>query len=259
MEPIYTLNGNVATTSEFAAGPWDPSMQHGSAPSSLVAWVAERIPTRTPMHLARITVDLLRPVPIATPLEIKADIVREGKKIQVCAVTLSSAGNECVRASVLKIRSDDLEFPKGAGIAPLKEKPPEEGVAPRGMLERRNAFLSGLEVRAVRGAFGEPGPAAIWFRVKRPMIAGEEISPLLRAVVAADFCNGASSTLDFKDWTFVNADLTISLARYPVGEWVLLDAESWLGDKGSGVAFAGLADMHGYFGRAIQSLVIEKR
>lgn len=259
MDPIYTLNGNVATTSEFAAGPWDPSMQHGSAPSSLVAWAAERIPTRAPMHLARITVDLLRPVPIATPLEIKTDVVREGKKIQVCSVTLSSAGNECVRASVLKIRSDQLPFPEGAGIAPLTAKPPEEGAAPRGMLGRKNPFISGLELSVARGAFGEPGPAAIWFRAKRPMIAGEEISPLLRAVIAADFCNGASSALDFTDWTFVNADLTISLARYPIGEWVLLDAETWLGDNGSGVAFAGLADRHGYFGRAIQSLVIEKR
>jgi hypothetical protein len=47
----------------------------------------------------------------------------------------------------------------------------------------------------------------------------------MRAVVAADFCNGTSAALDFGAWTFLNADLTVSIAREPVGEWILLDAE----------------------------------
>jgi hypothetical protein len=81
----------------------------------------------------------------------------------------------------------------------------------------------------------------------------------MRAVIAGDFCNGASTLLPFQSWTFLNADLTISLARDPVGEWVLLDAETWLGPDGSGIAFARLGDTRGYFGRAIQSVLIEKR
>jgi hypothetical protein len=39
----------------------------------------------------------------------------------------------------------------------------------------------------------------------------------------------------------------------------LLDAESWIGPDGAGLATARLADQRGYFGRAVQSLVIEKR
>ena len=54
----------------------------------------------------------------------------------------------------------------------------------------------------------------------------------MRAVVAADFSNGASSTLDFRQWTFINADLTVSFARQPVGEWILLDGETWIGPEG---------------------------
>jgi len=60
-------------------------------------------------------------------------------------------------------------------------------------------------------------------------------------------------------WTFINADLTVSLARQPVGEWILLDGESLIGPGGAGLATARLADPRGYFGRAVQSLVIEKR
>jgi hypothetical protein len=81
----------------------------------------------------------------------------------------------------------------------------------------------------------------------------------MRAVVAADLCNGTSAALDFRHWTFINADLTVSFARQPVGEWILLDAESWIGPDGAGLAAARLADERGYFGRAVQSLVIEKR
>jgi len=75
----------------------------------------------------------------------------------------------------------------------------------------------------------------------------------------ADFCNGTSAALDFRDWTFLNADLTISMAREPIGEWILLDAESWIGSEGAGLAMARLADRGGYFGRCVQSLVIERR
>ncbi|MDE2332432.1 MAG: thioesterase family protein, partial [Bradyrhizobium sp.] len=84
-------------------------------------------------------------------------------------------------------------------------------------------------------------------------------SQVMRAVVAADLCNGTSAALDFRQWTFLNADLTVSLARQPVGEWILLDAESWIGPDGAGLAMARLADEHSYFGRVVQSLVVEKR
>jgi hypothetical protein len=114
-------------------------------------------------------------------------------------------------------------------------------------------------MRAALGRFGVPGPGAIWYRVDRPIVEGAAVSQAMRAVVAADFCNGTSAVLDFRQWTFLNADLTVSMAREPVGEWILLDAESWIGPDGAGLAMARLADERGYFGRAVQSLVIEKR
>jgi hypothetical protein len=85
------------------------------------------------------------------------------------------------------------------------------------------------------------------------------VSQAMRALVAADFCNGTGAALDFNTYTFLNADLTVNMAREPVGEWVLLDATSWIGPDGAGLAMARLGDIKGYFGRATQSLVIEKR
>jgi hypothetical protein len=111
----------------------------------------------------------------------------------------------------------------------------------------------------VRGGFLKPGPGAIWYRTDRPILEAAPISQMMRAVVAADFCNGTSSVLDFDKWTFINADLTVSLTRAPVGDWILLNAETWIGPDGAGVAAGRLGDLNGYFGRAVQSLVIEKR
>src|SRR5664279_3765483 len=102
-EAIYRVDGDRVVTSPNAAGPWDAGMQHGSAPASLVVWAAEAIPTRAPMQIARVTIDLMRPVPVA-PLTVETEILREGRKIQLCAVRLYADGVLTVGATVLKIR-----------------------------------------------------------------------------------------------------------------------------------------------------------
>src|SRR2546430_2377464 len=91
MDAIFRVDGNDVVTNPFAAGPWDPAMQHGSPPAALVVWAAERIPTAVPMRVARVTVDLMRPVPVG-PLTIESDVLREGRKIQLCAVGLLAGG-----------------------------------------------------------------------------------------------------------------------------------------------------------------------
>lgn len=257
MEAIYRLDGARVHTSKWAAGPWDRSMQHGSAPTSLIAHIAEHMPTLTPMRVARITIDLMRPVPIAT-LDIQTEIVREGRKIQLLSIRLLAGETEVVRASVLKIRKVDLPLPPEAGEQKV-EMPLPDALEDMPTHDDSVPFLTGLSMRDAKGSFRAVGPAAIWYRANRPIVEGETISPLMRAAVAADFCNGASSVLPWDSWTFINADLTITLAREPVGEWVLLDAQTWAAPHGSGIAFAKLADTNGYFGRAVQNILIEKR
>jgi hypothetical protein len=257
MEAIYRLDGARVHTRKWAGGPWNHAMQHGSAPASLIARVAEHMPTLAPMRVARITIDLMRPVPIAT-LDVETEIVREGRKIQLSNIRLLADGTEVVRASVLKIRKIDLPLPPEATERNV-ELPLPETLTDAPLQGDPVPFLTGLSMRDAKGAFRIPGPAAIWYRANRPIIEGETISPLMRAAVAADFCNGASSVLPWESWTFINADLTITLAREPVGEWVLLDAETWAAPHGSGIAFAKLADTNGYFGRAVQNILIEKR
>jgi hypothetical protein len=104
MDAIYRVDGHRVVTSPDAAGPWDAGMQHGSAPAALVVWAAEAIPTPEPMQIARVTIDLMRPVPVA-PLTIEREILREGRKIQLCAIKLLADGVVVVGATVLKIKT----------------------------------------------------------------------------------------------------------------------------------------------------------
>jgi Thioesterase-like superfamily len=257
MDAIYRVDGNRAVTSPDAAGPWNIGMQHGSAPAALVVWAAEAVPTREPMRIARVTVDLMRPVPVA-PLTIETEILREGRKIQLCAVRLRSENILVAGATILKIKTQALKLPSDVADLPIELPGPDQACAEQPDFSS-SPFVSGISLRAARGRFGVPGPGAIWYRIDRPLIEGSKVSQAMRAVVAADFCNGTSTALDFREWTFINADLTVSFARQPLGEWILLDAESWIGPDGAGLAMARLADQHGYFGRVVQSLVIEKR
>jgi hypothetical protein len=257
MDPIYRVDGNRVVTSPDAAGPWDTGMQHGSAPAALVVWAAETMLTRVPMRIARVSVDLMRPVPVA-PLTLQTEVLREGQKIQLCAVRLLADNVMVVAATVLKIRTQALTLPPDVTDQPVKLPGPDQAREEAPDFSG-SAFVTGVSMRAARGRFGVRGPGAIWYRVDRPLVEGFPVSQAMRAVVAADFCNGTSASLDFGKWTFINADLTVSFARQPVGTWILLDAESWIGPDGAGVASAGLADQRGYFGRVVQSLVIEKR
>jgi hypothetical protein len=257
MQAIYRVDGDRVEVSPDAAGPWDPTMQHGSAPAALVVWAAEAIPAPVPMRIARVTIDLMRPVPLA-PLTLKTEVLRAGRKIQLCGVRLLADGVAVVNATVLKIKTQALSLPSDVAQAPVELPSPEQSREDPAMFSS-SPFVAGMSLRAARGQFGVPGPGAIWYRVDRPLVEGFGVSQAMRAVVAADFCNGTSAVLDFREWTFINADLTLSLAREPVGEWVLLDAETWIGPDGAGLAMARLADRGGYFGRAVQSLVIEKR
>ena len=117
----------------------------------------------------------------------------------------------------------------------------------------------GMDIRVVEGSFFDPGPATAWFRLCQPVVPGEEPSPFQRAAAAGDFGNGLSQMFGMSDWTFINPDLTISVFREPVGEWVALRAKTYLDPNGSGLAESELYDANGRMGRATQSLLVSRR
>jgi hypothetical protein len=256
-DSIFELDGARAIPTDLARGPWAPNAMHGGAPASLLARIVEQHDPGPASFVARITVDLLRPVPLA-PLDIAARTTRPGRKVQWVEASLLADGVEVARASALRLRMTDvLDLP----IDPPSPAIPSPDASTAFEVELSHAlgpgFWNAVELRIADGSWAEVGPATIWFRLRVPIVAGEAPSPLQRVAAAADFGNGVSTVLPRGDFLFINPDLSIHLHRHPRGEWVALEGRSIAEDYGVGLTVCALHDERGPIGRSVQTLLVD--
>ena len=257
---FYERDGDLFAASELTRGPWDPGAQHAGPPAALLGYAIEQLPEAEGFQVGRITFEILRSVPIA-PVRVQARVVRPGKRVQMFEAELSDGDGEVLMlARAWGIRTARLDLPAEALIASQPPPPPEEGADaeffPTG---EEHGYHSAMEVRFVSGGFLEPGPATAWLRMRQPLVAEEEPTPLQRVLVAADVGNGISAALDFRRFLFINVDLTVHLERMPKGEWVGVDAATLPRAHGVGTAESTLFDEKGRIGRALQTLLISER
>jgi hypothetical protein len=242
---------------DLTRGPWDPGLQHAGPPAALLGRAVERHGDRTGLQVARVTFDIMRPLPMAE-LAVATRTLRGGRSIELVEATLSAGEVEVMRATALRVRTADLDLP--AGLVPGPRLPgPEAGrVMPFFPTGQDVGYHTAMEVRFVAGSFLELGPATAWMRMRHPLVPGEPPSPLCRVLVAADSGNGVSGSLDYQRWRFINPDLTVYLLRPPAGEWVALEAATTAA-AGVGLADTALHDEQGPIGRAAQALFVDRR
>ncbi len=250
-------NGGRYQPQPITAGPWSPEAQHGGAVSALLARAVERTDPVPDMQTVRLTVELLRPVPL-TPLDVHTTLVRPGRKVRLVEVALHAGNLEVAGARALQIRTAAI---------PIAPAGPPLGVAPPSLPEPSNvptrldyfAFGEAVDFRLVAGSFDEEGPVTVWWRLRNPVVGGEDPTPLQRCAAVADFGNGLSRVVPFDTYMFINPDLTVTLGRLPEGEWLGMDAVTRLSNEGFGQAESRLFDRSGTVGRAIQSLFVDRR
>ncbi|MGN6215504.1 MAG: thioesterase family protein [Solirubrobacterales bacterium] len=257
---FYERDGDLFHATELTRGPWDAGAQHAGPPAALLGYAIERLPEAEGFQVGRITFEILRSVPIA-PVRVDARVARPGRRVQMFEAELSDAEGELLMwARAWGIRTAAIEIPADAIVAGEPPPPPEEGEAadffPTG---EQHGYHSAMEVRFISGSFLEPGPATVWLRMRQPLVAGEEPTPLQRTLVVADVGNGVSAALDFRRFLFINVDLTVQLERMPVGEWICVDAVTLPQPSGVGTAESVLADREGRIGRALQTLLVSER
>ena len=205
------------------------------------------------MALARITVEILGPVPIGE-LEIETSLERPGRSVELLAGELRADGRAVLRARAWRVLGSPVGTPEDAPVAL-----PETDTAPPPLLGERFGYAHAIEWRWARGDWTERGPATVWTRMRIPLLEGEEPSPLQRVMVVADSGNGASNVLDWTRYLFINTELTVHFARAPVGEWVLLDAQTRIAEGGAGLASSVLSDRTGPVARGAQALFVAPR
>jgi hypothetical protein len=251
---FYARERDSFVPSESTRGPWDPDAQHAGPPAALLARAVERCEAREGVRVGRITFEILRPVPLA-PLSVEARVVRPGRSVELLEASLSGPDGELMRARAWRVQAGDVRLEVPAEPPPPG---PEQG-APSDFFPTGSEFgyHTAMEYSFVRGAFLEPGPATVWMRMRIPLIAGEQPTPLQRVLVAADSGNGVSAALDWRDYLFINTDLSVHLLRPLEGEWVCLDSVTRV--DGLGLTDTALWDEHGRIGRAAQTLLVRRR
>jgi acyl-Coa thioesterase superfamily protein/acyl-CoA thioesterase superfamily protein len=217
------------------------------------------------MHVARLTYDFTGPVAVGEPLRIQTRIVRPGGRLQLVEADLLTVdGAPIVRLRAMRLRraeiaglpddADEEAAPGGRG-----PEAAERSDFPLEPPDAEGFHRTAMEIRFGAGTSYGRGPGVAWFRFARPLIEGEEPSPLALVVAAADFGNGISRILEFDRHLFVNTDLTIHLRREPVGEWVMLDSRTRVEPTGVGLAASTLYDRSGPIGLSAQSLYVAER
>jgi len=258
-DAFYETDGEVYVATELTRGPWDPGAQHAGPPSALLGRAFELMPESERFQIGRICFEILRPVPIST-VRVRTRVLRPGRRVQLVEAELSVDGQVLMRATAWRIEIAPLPLPPGAVDSTPPPPPPEQGrEAEFFPSEQEHGYHSAMEVRFVEGGFVELGPATAWLRMRKPLVGGEEPTPLQRVLVAADVGNGISATLDYREFVFVNVELTVHLERMPVGEWIGVDAVTVAQPTGVATAESLLYDGEGRIGRAAQSLVVSAR
>lgn len=265
-EAVYlpTDKANTYESTALSNAGWYDEGQHGGSLAALIVGHVEKIPSLTRMEVARATIEIFRVVPLVA-LTIDTEVIREGKRIQtIHARVTDPQGTLLSAATVQRLRIADRPLPAEGATESTGLTPPEDSHIPEGRAwgigeaDKVMFHRHAIEIREIHGGFGSTGPGAVWIRSTAPIVAGEATTPAQRAVIAADFCNGISRKLDIGDWIFMNSDLTIHLGRYPVGEWVALDATSSYSNSGRGVASGTLWDRTLWVGKSAQTLFVDR-
>jgi acyl-coenzyme A thioesterase PaaI-like protein len=255
-QAVFVRAGDRFMATDLALGPWAPGALHGGAPAALLAHAFLAAAPSAQMRPARITYEFVRPVPLG-PLGVRVEVVRPGRRITLLDGFLADPeGVEVARARALLMVATEID---AGTVTPPPFRGPE-AAQENDWPEQPPMFAThAMDIRFVEGRFREPGPATAWFRLRHPLIAGEQLSGLERLAAAADFGNGIASVLSWSEHTFINPDLTLYVEREPVGEWVALQSQMRVTQGSVAMAESVLWDQRGRIGRAIQALLVGPR
>ncbi|MEO6884937.1 MAG: thioesterase family protein, partial [Jatrophihabitantaceae bacterium] len=214
--------------------------------------VAAQSTGRQDLNALRLAAEFVRPVPVGE-VHVTARVVRAARSGALVEAVLSADGRCCLQARIWLIRDEDT-----TAICPTT---PLLTVAPSDApgLGASFPYADSIEWRSLAGAIDVVGPGVFWTRPRRLLLPDSAMSALQRAVLVGDSASGISSELDWANWSFLNVDLDVHLARPVVGEWLLMDAVTQLGPNGSALTRSSLSDVNGSVGCTAQTLVLSPR
>nr|WP_228047123.1 acyl-CoA thioesterase domain-containing protein [Saccharopolyspora sp. HNM0983] len=232
-----------------ADSPWAPNMMHGRLFGGLLARELETEHGDEQFHFARLTVDLFRSARL-DPVRTTSTRVRDGRRIRVADAEVRAGDSVVARASAVLLRRG--AHPAGTVVEtqPWDAPRPEDLPGPR---ERTQGWIPPFDTWML-DAHNEPcadlgaGTARrAWLRDRHPLLAGEPVSPFVRAALAADFASPLAN-YGADGLEYINADYTLTLSRLPISEEIGLESTGHVSDDGVAAAECTMHDTAGPIG-----------
>ncbi len=238
-----------------ARGPWSADHCHAGPVSGLIVRAAETEVGPEKM-LTRLTVDLLRPLPLAG-LRVAAETTRHTKTLATTRVTVHDLNDTlCATASTMHLARRDLGPVANVETFGPRIEDAVDGPFPIGEIRHDlPCFAQYSDFRYPKGSSQGAGPKTVWMRTQQ-LLQGEVQSPIQALCPLADCGNGISWNAPTSEMGFMNTDLTVNIHREPVSDWLASDSISHWQPSGIGMSQSVLYDTQGPVGTALQTLVL---
>lgn len=255
-QPYFHLSADGAFVgNDPVRGPWSADHCHAGPVTGLIARAAET-EVGTDKMLTRLTVDLLRPLPIAG-LRVAAETTRHTKTLATTRVTVHDLDDTlCATGTTMHLVRKDLgEVPSVDAQGPSIDDVVDGPFPIRQMRHDLPGFAHFVDVAYPTGGNQGPGPKTIWMRAPQ-LLEGESQSPIQSLCPLADCGNGISWNVPPTEMGFMNTDLTVHIHREPASDWLASDSVSHWQPSGIGMSQSVLYDTQGPVGTALQTLVL---
>ena len=236
-------------------GPWSADHCHAGPVSGLIVRAAETEIGPDKM-LTRLTVDLLRPLPLSG-LRVAAETTRHTKTLATTRVTVHDLDDTlCATATTMHLVRRDLGAVSNTSLQSPNLSTSVEGPFPLSDLRHDlPAFPHFIDILYPKDSNTGPGSKTIWMRTPQ-LLQGETQSPIQSLCALADCGNGISWNAPPTEMGFMNTDLTVNIHREPVSNWLASQSVSHWQSSGIGMSQAVLYDTQGPIGTALQTLVL---
>lgn len=253
--PVFRREGDVWSAQPQAQGPFGG--MHGGAVAALCVGEMEAMAAVRGLGApVSATLYLLRPLPL-NGISSRITPLREGGRVAVVESELWADGKLQAKASACFQKPLDISGLPGAPDAPVFEPESFAKWERPAFFKSTNTNQGFLDLCDIRDATHEDGTRAKWIRLKQDF--HESPTPFSAAMAVADVSTlftvtDAGERPNASGWP--NADLSLHLARAPIGPWIgIAQRGTWHGD-GRGMTESEIFDAYGRIGRSCQSVVL---
>jgi acyl-CoA thioesterase len=231
----------------FAGSHWGADHLNGPAVVGLAAHALESHCGSPDFMPTRLTVDLFRAAR-GVPTTVSVRVVRDGRRVRSAECDVEQEGRLVARATLLQYRRSTAPPGRLWTMQMAFPFPPplQDGV--------QTAVHSDAAEWSRSPGEHQNDSRKRFYNSTIDVIAGQPNSQFLRAVMVAE-ATSLVTNLGTHGIGYINGDLTVGLARLPIGEWIGVQADSHWAADGVAVGTATLFDRSGAFGSGMTSAV----